>query len=233
MFGHAVLTIGFLLALPTGMWQYLGGILDVELPIPIYLFYRVHYIGAAIVLFALAAFLSYLWMTGDGRCSSREGSGAGICSGSRTSFRRGSARRTRSSCASTCGSHALRPGSSRSTRRSSSSPAGRSSSRSSPSPGHQGGPLPRSDPGSCSLSRFDLPCGGYGGDRDQAARSPSLHVPPMASGELHRHDLGQRTLRPPEAPRWLQAAPGGSERPPGTAANGAGPRRPAWSSSDT
>jgi hypothetical protein len=65
VFGHLVLTLGFVLALPTGMWQYLGGILDVNLPIPIYLFYRVHYIGASVVLFAAAAFVSYLWMTGD------------------------------------------------------------------------------------------------------------------------------------------------------------------------
>ncbi|HEY9325615.1 MAG TPA: hypothetical protein VIS26_03510 [Candidatus Limnocylindria bacterium] len=65
VFGHAVLTLGFVLALPTGMWQYLGGILDVNLPIPIFLFYRVHYIGASIVLVAVAAFTSYLWMTGD------------------------------------------------------------------------------------------------------------------------------------------------------------------------
>lgn len=65
VFGHAVLTLGFVLALPTGLWQYLGGILDVELPIPLYLIYRVHYIGASIVLFAVAAFVSYLWMTGD------------------------------------------------------------------------------------------------------------------------------------------------------------------------
>ena len=65
VFGHTVLTLGFVLALPTGMWQYLGGILDVNLPIPIYLFYRVHYIGASVVLFAVAAFVSYLWMTGD------------------------------------------------------------------------------------------------------------------------------------------------------------------------
>jgi|GEM_PF-2196572 len=63
--GHAVLTLGFILALPTGMWQYLGGILDVNLPIPLYLFYRVHYIGASIVLFAATAFVSYLSMTGD------------------------------------------------------------------------------------------------------------------------------------------------------------------------
>jgi cytochrome b subunit of formate dehydrogenase len=65
VFGHWVLTIGFVIALPTGMWQYLGGILDVNIPIPIYLSYRVHYVGAAIVLFAVAAFMSYLWMTGD------------------------------------------------------------------------------------------------------------------------------------------------------------------------
>jgi hypothetical protein len=65
VFGHAFLTLGFALALPTGMWQYLGGILDVDLPIPLYLFYRVHYIGASIVLFAATAFVSYLWMTGD------------------------------------------------------------------------------------------------------------------------------------------------------------------------
>jgi cytochrome b subunit of formate dehydrogenase len=65
VFGHWVLTLGFVLALPTGMWQYLGGILDKELPIPLYLIYRVHYIGAGVVLFAVAAFVSYLWMTGD------------------------------------------------------------------------------------------------------------------------------------------------------------------------
>ena len=65
VFGHAVLTLGLVLALPTGMWQYLGGILDVNLPIPLYLFYRVHYIGASVVLFGVAAFVSYLWMTGD------------------------------------------------------------------------------------------------------------------------------------------------------------------------
>jgi hypothetical protein len=65
VFGHWVLTLGFVLALPTGIWQYLGGILDVNLPIPLYLIYRVHYIGAGVVIFAVAAFVSYLWMTGD------------------------------------------------------------------------------------------------------------------------------------------------------------------------
>jgi cytochrome b subunit of formate dehydrogenase len=65
IFLHWVTALGFLLALPTGVWQYLGGILDVNAPLPLYLFYRVHYIGAAIILFSLAAFLSYSWMGRD------------------------------------------------------------------------------------------------------------------------------------------------------------------------
>jgi len=62
--GHWVITIGFLLALPTGIWQYLGGILDVELPVDLYFIYRVHYIGAGIILFSVAYFLAYWWQTG-------------------------------------------------------------------------------------------------------------------------------------------------------------------------
>jgi hypothetical protein len=63
--GHWVITIGFVLALPTGLWQYLGGITDKHLPFPLYLVYRVHYIGAAIVLFSLAHFLAYWWTSGE------------------------------------------------------------------------------------------------------------------------------------------------------------------------
>lgn len=63
--GHWVITVGFVLALPTGLWQYLGGILDVQAPIDLYVIYRVHYVGAAVILFATAAFLAYWWMTGD------------------------------------------------------------------------------------------------------------------------------------------------------------------------
>jgi cytochrome b subunit of formate dehydrogenase len=62
---HWLAALGFVLALPTGIWQYLGGILDVILPIPLYAIYRFHYIGATVILFCLAAFLSYNWMTGD------------------------------------------------------------------------------------------------------------------------------------------------------------------------
>jgi hypothetical protein len=62
---HAAIAVGFLLALPTGAWQYFGGILDVSLPIPLHLIYRVHYIGAAIVLFAVSAFLVAWWVSGE------------------------------------------------------------------------------------------------------------------------------------------------------------------------
>lgn len=65
IFLHWLATLGFVLALPTGIWQYLGGILDVNLPIPLYSIYRFHYIGATVILFCLAAFVSYSWMTGD------------------------------------------------------------------------------------------------------------------------------------------------------------------------
>lgn len=63
--GHWTLAIGFLLALPTGLWQYLGGILDVHLPIPLYVVYRIHYIGAALILFSVANFVAYWSINGD------------------------------------------------------------------------------------------------------------------------------------------------------------------------
>lgn len=63
--GHWLLALGVLLALPTGMWQYLGGLLDVSAPIPLYLFYRVHYVGGALILFVVASFLVHWWLTRD------------------------------------------------------------------------------------------------------------------------------------------------------------------------
>lgn len=61
--GHWVITVGFLLALPSGVWQYLGGIIDVSAPLPLYLIYRVHYLGAGIILLSLAYFLTYWWLS--------------------------------------------------------------------------------------------------------------------------------------------------------------------------
>jgi len=62
---HLLITVGFVLALPTGLWQYMGGILDVQGPLPVFMYYRIHYIGAAIILASVAAFITYWWMTGD------------------------------------------------------------------------------------------------------------------------------------------------------------------------
>lgn len=63
--GHWTIVLGVLLALPTGAWQYLGGILDVSAPLPLYWFYRVHYIGATLILFSVASFATYWWLSGD------------------------------------------------------------------------------------------------------------------------------------------------------------------------
>lgn len=63
--GHWTTALGFLLALPTGVWQYLGGILDVTAPLPLYVFYRLHYIGAALILVSAAHFVTYWWLSGD------------------------------------------------------------------------------------------------------------------------------------------------------------------------
>jgi len=76
--GHWIATIGFVLAMPTGMWQYLGGVLsqdapapggqillDLFRPIPLYWIYRLHYIGGAIILFSVASFAAYWWTSGD------------------------------------------------------------------------------------------------------------------------------------------------------------------------
>ena len=62
---HLVITIGIVLALPTGMWQYMGGVLNAVAPIPLYWIYRIHYIGALIVLFAVAAFAAAWWYSGE------------------------------------------------------------------------------------------------------------------------------------------------------------------------
>jgi cytochrome b subunit of formate dehydrogenase len=76
--GHWVAAIGFVLAMPTGMWQYLGGILsqdtpapggqillDLFSPIPLYWIYRLHYVGGAVILFSVAHFATYWWVSAD------------------------------------------------------------------------------------------------------------------------------------------------------------------------
>ncbi|MGH2377389.1 MAG: hypothetical protein ACRDGT_02830 [Candidatus Limnocylindria bacterium] len=57
--------LGLFLAIPTGVYEYLGGILDVQPPFDLYLVYRVHYVGAALLLFAVAGLFTGVWMSGD------------------------------------------------------------------------------------------------------------------------------------------------------------------------
>ena len=61
---HWVATVGFLLALVSGSWQYLKGVLDVESPVYMPYVYRTHYIGALLLLFALGGSLAY-WLVGS------------------------------------------------------------------------------------------------------------------------------------------------------------------------
>ena len=57
--------LGLVLAIPTGSYEYLGGILDVHPPFPLHLVYRIHYIGAFLVLAAVAALAVSIWRSGD------------------------------------------------------------------------------------------------------------------------------------------------------------------------
>jgi len=72
--GRGILAVGFVFAVPTGVWQYLGGILsqaqpvpagkillDAAAPVPLYVFYRLHYVGGALILFSVAAYSASWW----------------------------------------------------------------------------------------------------------------------------------------------------------------------------
>lgn len=64
---HWINAIGFLLALVTGSVQYLTGVLDVPPPLPLYIFYRLHYIGASLLVFAVSSFVTHRFLIGDRR----------------------------------------------------------------------------------------------------------------------------------------------------------------------
>ena len=70
---HWINAIGFILALVTGSFQYLTGILDVAPPWPLYIFYRLHYIGASLVVFAVSSFVTHRFLIGDRRLLPEQG----------------------------------------------------------------------------------------------------------------------------------------------------------------
>lgn len=61
---HWIAAVGFLLALATGFWQYLKGILDVESPVFMPFVYRVHYIGATLLLLTMSTMVTYWLVSG-------------------------------------------------------------------------------------------------------------------------------------------------------------------------
>lgn len=68
-FGRALglwaFVIGLVLGVPTGSYEYLGGLLDVHPPFPLYVVYRVHYVGALILLAGVAAIVTSVWRGDD------------------------------------------------------------------------------------------------------------------------------------------------------------------------
>ncbi|MDE3075090.1 MAG: hypothetical protein KGJ86_06640, partial [Chloroflexota bacterium] len=63
--GHWIGAGGLMLALLTGSWQYLGGVLEVNAPLPLYFFYRAHFIGATLLLFSIGNFVTHWLLVGD------------------------------------------------------------------------------------------------------------------------------------------------------------------------
>jgi hypothetical protein len=61
---HWIAAVGFLLALATGFWQYLKGILDVESPVYMPYVYRTHYIGATLLLLTMSTMVTYWLVSG-------------------------------------------------------------------------------------------------------------------------------------------------------------------------
>ena len=65
MVGLWAFGIGLFLGIPTGSYEYLGGLLDVHPPFPLYVVYRIHYVGALTLLLGVAAILTNVWRSGD------------------------------------------------------------------------------------------------------------------------------------------------------------------------
>jgi cytochrome b subunit of formate dehydrogenase len=63
---HWLTGVAVLVGLATGAWQYLAGLLVMTTRVDMPLVYRVHYVAASVLLFAVAHFVSY-WLMSDAR----------------------------------------------------------------------------------------------------------------------------------------------------------------------
>ena len=64
---HWINALGFLIALSTGSLQYLEGVVDVVPPFPVFWLYRFHYLGASLMVYSAALFVTHRLITGDRR----------------------------------------------------------------------------------------------------------------------------------------------------------------------
>jgi cytochrome b subunit of formate dehydrogenase len=64
---HWINAAGFLLALATGSVQYLTGVLDRPPPMPLWLVYRLHYVGASVMVVVATTFVTHRLLTADYR----------------------------------------------------------------------------------------------------------------------------------------------------------------------
>ncbi|MBI4212712.1 MAG: cytochrome b/b6 domain-containing protein [Chloroflexi bacterium] len=64
---HWINALGFLIAITTGSVQYLIGVADATLPFPLFWVYRLHFIGASLMVYSAALFVTHRLITGDTR----------------------------------------------------------------------------------------------------------------------------------------------------------------------
>jgi cytochrome b subunit of formate dehydrogenase len=72
---HAVSGLALVALIATGGWQYLKGLLDVETPIYMGTVYRVHYLAASVLVWAVAAFVTDWWLRGERSLTVERGQG--------------------------------------------------------------------------------------------------------------------------------------------------------------
>ena len=70
---HWINALGFLLAMVTGSIQYLKGVLDFSALVPLFWIYRVHFVGASVMVYAAAVFVTYRLMIADHRLLPQRG----------------------------------------------------------------------------------------------------------------------------------------------------------------
>jgi hypothetical protein len=72
---HALSGLALVALMATGGWQYLKGLLDAESPVYMGTVYRVHYLAASLLIFAVTAFVTDWWLRGERSLTVGKGQG--------------------------------------------------------------------------------------------------------------------------------------------------------------